>query len=776
MNKLGFRTVVTLLLVFFSIYFLYPTFEWYGMSADEKAQAERSKDPILGKILKLGLDLKGGTYLLLEVDAEKLPEGVQLRDAVDRAIEIMRNRVDQFGVTEPLITRQGDKWIVIQLPGIKDPAAAKQLIGKTALLEFRIVQTSQESNDVLDKFRELAITPQEFYAAPENYPELQKLIPENNLIAADKDGRYYLLGKTELTGASLTNAKVEIGGQFGMPHISIDFNREGASAFARITEANIDRQLAIVLDGVVQSAPVIRSRIPDGKAIIEGQFTSEESRLLATVLRAGALPAPVKVIEEKTVGPTLGDDSIRKGFGAAAAGVILVFLFMLIYYGFSGFIADIALFINLIALMGIMAYFQFTLTLPGVAGIALTLAMAVDANVLILERIREELSFGKSVRVAVDAGYQKVFTTIVDSNVTTLIAAVFLFQFGTGPIKGFAVTLTIGLCLSMFTAIVVTKLIYEFMFSQNFLHKLKMKSFKVMNISFIAKRYKAFALSGLLIAMSIIAFAVKGPNYGIDFSGGILMQVSFETPVDFDKIRQAVSNADLGNVELQSTEGAGVIMRLKKTAMDQEQFQSTVKQALSAEFPGNNVTIEKLEYVGPAVGKHLSKQAAYAFIFAFIGMIIYIAFRFKSGLWGVSGVLGIVHDVIVCFGFFVLCGKEIDLTTVAALLTIAGFSINDTIVLFDRIRENMRLSAKESFANIIDKSINAVLIRTVVTTITVFLVSACLFFLGGEVIHGFAFLMVLGMGIGVYSTVFLCTPFVYEWEKRRLERFKRSKA
>jgi len=253
----------------------------------------------------------------------------------------------------------------------------------------------------------------------------------------------------------------------------LEFNKDGAKLFADITGANIDRQLAIVLDGVVQSAPVIRTRIPDGRAIIEGSFNADDAKLLATVLRAGALPAPVKIIEERTVGPSLGDDSIKKGFTSAVIGVGIVILFMFIYYGFSGIIADIALLLNFFILMGIMSYFQFTLTLPGIAGIALTLAMAVDANVLILERIREELSIGKTSRVAVDAGYQKAFVTIFDSNITTLIAAVFLFQFGTGPIKGFAVTLTIGLCISMFTAVVVTKLIYDFLFRESFINKIK---------------------------------------------------------------------------------------------------------------------------------------------------------------------------------------------------------------------------------------------------------------------------------------------------------------
>jgi len=471
MNKLGFRFVVTALLIILSGYFLFPTFEWSKMSDEEKAMAEKSKDPILGKSLKLGLDLKGGTHLLLEVDASKLDEKTTIKDAVDRAVEVMRNRIDQFGVSEPLITKQGDKWIVIQLPGIKDPARAKELIGKTALLEFCLVNTDPALADITTKMRERNLTPQEAMADP----EISKMIPEDSFIAESKDeNRYYVLKKASLTGAYLVNAKVELAtGGFGYPHVSLEFNKEGGQLFADITGANIDKNLAIVLDGIVQSAPVIRSRIPDGRAIIEGNFNADDAKLLATVLRAGALPAPVNIIEERTVGPSLGDDSIKKGFTAAVIGVLFVVVFMLIYYGFSGLIADVALLLNFFILAGIMCYFQFTLTLPGIAGIALTLAMAVDANVLILERIREELAIGKTARVAVDAGYQKAFSAIFDSNLTTLIAAVFLFQFGSGPVKGFAVTLTIGLIISMFTAIVVTKLIYDFLFKENFINKIK---------------------------------------------------------------------------------------------------------------------------------------------------------------------------------------------------------------------------------------------------------------------------------------------------------------
>jgi protein-export membrane protein SecD len=440
------------------------------MSQAERNEKEKLKDTIVSKVLNLGLDLRGGVHLVLELDAEKVQKGINVSDALDRAIEIIRNRIDQFGVSEPLIAKQGEKWIVVQLPGIKDPDTAKDLIGRTALLEFRVVDDSQALSEITQKLIEKNAKMSEL----NKYPEIAKLLPKDRVILPGKEDRYYIVKSSpELTGAYLVDAKVQLGGEFGYPHVSITFNNDGAKIFSEVTQAYVEKNLAIVLDGVVQSAPVIRSRIPDGKAIIEGNFTMEDARLLATVLRAGALPAPVRVIEERTVGPSLGEDSIRASLLAGLLGVGFVVLFMIVYYRFEGIIADSALLLNLIFLLGVMAYFRFTLTLPGIAGILLTLGMAVDANVLILERVREELKAGKSPRLSIDAGYAKAFVTIVDANMTTLIAAVFLFQFGTGPVKGFAVTLSIGLIISIFTAVFVTKTIYDLLFQEHIIEEIK---------------------------------------------------------------------------------------------------------------------------------------------------------------------------------------------------------------------------------------------------------------------------------------------------------------
>ncbi len=446
-----------------SIYLLWPTFNWYQMTQDERLRAQQTKDKIVGKILNLGLDLQGGIHLVLEIDETKLSNNVSVGDALNRAIEIIRNRIDQFGVSEPFIAKQGDKWIVVQLPGVKDTQRAIELIGKTALLEFRLVENTGAINKIQEKAQQLGLQLGEIYDQNHQLKkEFVGLMPVGYELLPGKESDYYLVTSTpQITGAYLVDAKMEIGGQYGMPQVKLQFNPEGGRIFSGVTGANIEHQLAIVLDGVIQSAPRINSRIPDGNAVITGNFTPEDASGLAIILRAGALPAPVRIIEDRTVGPSLGRDSIKAGVTACLVGLAFVVFFMLAYYRFSGFIANIALVFNLVILLALMSLFHSTLTLPGIAGIILSLAMAVDANVLILERVREELRLGKTVRVAIDLGYERAFSAILDSNVTTLIAAAFLFQFGTGPVKGFAVTLFLGLIVSMYTAIVVTHQIYD---------------------------------------------------------------------------------------------------------------------------------------------------------------------------------------------------------------------------------------------------------------------------------------------------------------------------
>ncbi len=396
------------------------------------------------KRIKLGLDLQGGIHLLLEVDQVKLPKGMAIADAVDRAVEIIRNRVDQLGVSEPFIQKEGEKWIVVQLPGIKDPEEAKKLIGQTALLEFKLLD---EGGDI-----EKAI---------------EGKIPAGDILLYDKENKPYLVKNEQLmTGESLANAQMKIGGGFGNePYVSIDFTPEGGKKFAQFTGANIGKRLAIILDNKIYSAPVIKSKISGGHGIIEGSFELKEAQKLAIVLRSGSLPAPINIISENVVGPTLGADSIRKGLYSGLIGLAAVMLVMGFYYKYSGVIANIGLLCNILYLMGGMTLIGSTLTMPGIAGIILTIGMSVDSNVLILERIREEMRSGKTVRASVEAGYKRAFWTVWDSHITTLITAVILFIFGTGPIKGFAVTLSMGCAISLFTAVVVTKVIFDWRLS-----------------------------------------------------------------------------------------------------------------------------------------------------------------------------------------------------------------------------------------------------------------------------------------------------------------------
>ncbi|NLN60673.1 MAG: protein translocase subunit SecD [Deltaproteobacteria bacterium] len=392
--------------------------------------------------------IEGREKLYLEMNKKRMDEIKKM--AVEQSLETIRNRVDQFGISEPEIIPQGDDRILIQLPGIADTRRAKNLIGKTALLEFKLVDDEHSLEEALRG----------------NIPEGTEIVYGSHVdreTGRQTSSPYLLKSKTLLTGDSLESAKVQIGDRLGKPHVSIRFNSQGANDFERITGENVKKQLAIVLDGNVYSAPVIQERISGGQAQISGAFTMDEARDLAIVLRAGALPAPVTILEERTIGPSLGQDSINKGIWSCIVGGILVAIFMAIYYRFSGIIADIALGINLVRLLGIMVIFGATLMLPGISGIVLTIWMAVDANVLICERIREELRSGKTARASVEAGYAKAFLTIFDANITTLIAALFLFGFGTGPVKGFAVTLTIGIVVSMYTAVFVTRIIYDYL-------------------------------------------------------------------------------------------------------------------------------------------------------------------------------------------------------------------------------------------------------------------------------------------------------------------------
>jgi preprotein translocase subunit SecD len=461
MTKTQMKWAGVLALMLAGLFLLFPSINWYQLDAAERGKLEALRERPKW-LINLGLDLKGGTHMIMELEVDKLPKDVPLQEAMAQAIEIIRNRIDQYGVAEPVIARQGARWIVVQLPGISDSAQAKRLLGGTALLEFRMVDESEKARSALNKILELGNPFVAETLPPQISTAAAKLVPEGMELFKGKDNAIFLLSKNvPLTGANLETAKVETGGDYGLPVVAFKFKPDAATTFANLTQANVGKNMAIVLDKVVYSAPVIKGRIAGGSGIIEGQFTPEDAKALAIVLRAGALPAPVRIIEERTVGPSLGEDSIRSGFQAAAVGIGLLMAFFALYYRGGGLIANIAIVANLFLLMALMAYLKATLTLPGIAGLALNVAMAVDANILILERIKEELAKGRPYKAAVNAGYEGTSDAIIDSNLTLLIASALLFQFGTGPIKGFAVTLTGGNIISMFTATVLTRMFYE---------------------------------------------------------------------------------------------------------------------------------------------------------------------------------------------------------------------------------------------------------------------------------------------------------------------------
>ena len=703
-----------------------------------------------GKI-KLGLDLQGGMHLLLKVDESKLTEKTK-GDAADRAIEVLRNRIDTIGVREPVIQKQGRDEIVVQLPGETNRENALSIIGQTAMLEFKLV------SDDPDKLKQ---------ALGGNVPEGFELKKDEN------DNPLLLEKETVLTGSGLKDAFLDFKHDFGSePIVSIRFNGEGAKKFARITSENLGRQLAIVLDGKVRSAPVIRKAIPDGEAYIEGRFDQDEAKILANVLKSGALPAPVYVEEERTIGPLLGQDSINKGIKATVIGILFVVIFMAAYYLLSGLISDIALILNFLIILASMALLPFvfpgasaTLTLPGIAGIALSLGMAIDANVLINERIREELNLGRTLRVAVDHGYNRAFSAIFDSHITNLIAAVLLFQFGTGPIRGFAVTLIIGVISSLFTAIVVTRAVLEFLMERGWVKSLPMLHlFRNTKIDFIGKKTLFFSLSMILIVVGLFTFFSKGEkSYGIDFVGGELQEYMFKSPVPMDKVRLALDEVKLGGAQIQQDKDDQRIVMIR-TAIDKNKL---VTEKLKEKFPDQEIQVIRTEHVGPVAGQQLRAKAIYAVIGSLIGILIYIAFRFKDFNFALAGVIGIFHDVLLTLGLMAIAKIQIDLLSVTALLTIAGYSISDTIVVYDRVRENKPQNRKLTLYELINLSVNQMLGRTVLTTGVTLLTVCAIYIWGGEVLRNFSFALLVGFFLGVYSTVYITSPLVLAFQPRR---------
>jgi len=697
------------------------------------------------------------------------------KNAVNQSLEIIRNRIDQFGVAEPVIIRQGEDEIVVQLPGVKDTDRAMGLIGQTAQLEFKLVNDDsgvdlgQMINDVIKagqwhwggKRKQLNLALQSrLPKGTEIY--FQKIVDKQT----KKERRVPILLNSQvlMTGEMVKNAQVRIGGSFNEPYVSLDLTGRGGKLFGTITEKNVGKRLAIVLDGVVRSAPVIREKILGGSAQISGSFTHEEATDLAIILRVGALPAPVKIIQNLTVGASLGHDSINKGLTSGLFGALLVLVFMIIYYRLSGVIADLALALNIFFLFAGLAMLGATLTLPGIAGIILSIGMAVDANVLIFERMREEFELGKSVKSGVDTGYDKAFWSIVDSQVTTLITAMALFLFGTGPIKGFAVTLSLGIIFNLFAVLFCSRLVYDMLYGSRKPKRPNLLSFvNKPNFDFMGVRKIAFTVSAILVIFGLFSFAeiLRGDaNLGVDFSGGSLLQYKSEQPFQLNKVRTSFKNNGYPGIDLQQVTGENrLIVKIKKSEDTVGHLGDEITAILNKTMKDKGFSLESQSEIGSSISAVLRDKAIQAIAISLIGVLCYLAIRFDFS-FGLAAAAATFHDVLAVLGICWLMNVEVTLLLVTALLTLAGYSLNDSVVIFDRIRENMQKHPGTDFFTIINTSINQVLSRSIMTSLTTALVLVALYFFGGSSIHDFSFALLIGIIIGTYSSVFIASPLL----------------
>jgi len=785
------------------------------------------------KAIPFGLDLQGGVHVVLKVDMTGLEDEDRFY-VVDQVIESLRNRIDNLGVSEPLIQRQGTDRILIQIPSITDPAEVLTVIGKTAQLEFRFAKEEEgdffETFEVIKKIDEalpeallmekvrppagrgdhpwilkedfqyfqqhLFVKNEEGHYTNDLKEELQNLCPYGyTLMFGNPEEVEYQEGKThirrnlylvsekpELTGKYLEGASVRQdtmrGGEL---YVAFVLNTEGGKIFSRVTGNHVGDYLAIVLDGTVYSAPRIQGKIAGGHGQITGRFDLDEAKLLAVILRSGALPASVSIEENRTIDPTLGQDSIDRGIVAGLSGAGIVVLFMLLYYAVGGGIAIVALALNVLLLAAALAFIPATLTLPGIAGAILLVGMAVDANVLIFERIREEAE-GRADRafaLLVDRGFGRAFMTIWDANITTLITAVVLFQFGTGPVKGFAVILSLGIIISMFTAVFVGRMIFDTLtgvFAVKRVSLGALRFFKRANYDFLAVRHAAATFSVIMIVTGLGYMVIKGEeNLGVDLTSGSSVRLSFEVPADEGEIRQALSNRGLAGFTVYKfgDKPDEVMVRTKSIELPEgwTSVGGYIKDLLDEELPGHGTVLLSDDSVGPTVGGELLRKAIMALLASSIFIIVYIAIRFEFA-YAIAAVVALFHDVLFTLGVFCLTNlipgqhREINLPIIAALLTIVGYSLNDTIVVFDRIRENRR-PGRGTFDKIVNESINQTLSRTIITSLTTLLVVGALFLYGGAGINDFAYTLLIGIVLGTYSSIFIASPVLLWWHGRK---------
>jgi SecD/SecF fusion protein len=858
------KPLLIVAIILTAAWYLYPSTQFYGMSEAEKKTMQQNSPARLDDLHKhsinLGLDLQGGIHLVMEVDLAKLPPE-EAADAVARTREVIRNRIDQFGVAEPTIQQQGENRIIIELPGVQDVERAKGLIGQTARLEFKLLPPNEERERLLTRINavlskgetadstaeaaeeevekeeeglfeetEEGIFEEKEEAAEKaaslygerdsmlfpirgggdigipirDLPRVKFLLQDPRALALIGDdmeflfsskpegtpgNQYYILfllyKKWEMTGDVVQDARVSMGQDIqymGQPIVNFETTDEGVELFRRITGRHVGERLGIVLDNAVYSAPEIISRIPDGRSIITGSGTREEAQDLAIILRAGALPTNVTIIEDRTVGPSLGRDSIEQGKSAALISMMLIAIFMIIYYRFSGLIANVALGLNIVFVMAVLSGFHATLTLPGIAGIILTIGMAVDANVLIFERIREELRRGKTVRAAIDSGYSNALSAIIDANVTTFLVGIVLYEFGTGPIRGFALTLCIGILSSLFTAFFVSRTIFDLITRQTRSQTLSIGPVALLSnlkIAFLSMRKLGLLISaGVLLLGVVSVVGINGINPGIDFVGGTLLELHFDPPVKIENLRNAMNKLDLSSAEIKEFGSPNDILIRVTESNTELRVSDGIKGVIKAEFGGNIKDelewLRREEQVGPNIGEELSEAAVRAVLVALVLILIYMAWRFHRFLYGIAAVSALFHDVLITLGLLSLLDVEITLAVVAALLAIVGYSLNDTIVVFDRIRENLNTRRQGEFADILNLSINDCLSRTLVTSLTTLMAVLALMIWGGEVIRSFTITLLIGVVVGTYSSIFIATPVLYYGQERADRKEKKK--
>ena len=801
----------------------------------------------------------------------------EAESAVSNSFNVLRNRIDRFGVTQPNIQKLGNSGrILVELPGVKEPERVRKLLQGTASLEFWATYDNAEVEAFLAEanaklaeiLADTEVAAVETAAPAEadsllaaelqqgqkeaeaeaayrkqnplysvlqpsgakgnacigyanyadtarvnkylNMPQIKALFPREfkpmwtvkasqwipgdnifELVAIKATSRD---GKAPLDGGVVTDARVQYGNTGGNPEVSMSMNAEGASIWARMTKDNIGRQIAIVLDGMVYSYPTVNSAIEGGSSQITGNFTLEEAEDLANVLKSGKLPAPATIIQEQVVGPSLGAESINAGLISFVIAFVLVLIYMILFYQGAGLVADIALLANVVLLFGTLVSFGAVLTLPGIAGLVLTLGMAVDANVIIYERVKEELRAGKGLSKAIADGYSNAYSAIIDGQITTLLTGIVLFIFGSGPVQGFATTLIIGIITSVLTSIFITRLVFDDRVSKGknvtFDNKLTRNFLQNTHVDFLGKKKIAYVVSGVLIVASLVSIFTKGFTYGVDFTGGRTYVVRFDQPVTAEDVRAAAIAEFDGAVEVKQFGGESQMKITTQYLVEDEstdadaEVENKLYNALKGFFateltfgeftstldnPNGIISSDK---VGPTIANDITRSAIIAVIIALFVIFAYIAIRFKGWTWGLGGVTGLAHTALIVIGFFSIFSGilpfslDIDQTFIAAILTIIGYAINDTVVIFDRIREYKELHPKADFAKNTNEALNSTLSRTMNTSLTTLITMIAIAIFGGEVIRGLAVALIVGIVVGTYASIFIATPIMFDVTKK----------